>query len=160
MPRFGHPWHFAIEVEGPHPTSNILHRVDLWAARQLLTCDDHWAFVSQFCRSLEHAIGWLLNDPDVPFPWPDLSPAENHRRLLETNDHRRQRHRFLDWGPTTDNVAAFLFLRDRDAIITFEFGRPTHHKPEDLGHVFVAELPERELLRVLHAAASYLRQMS
>jgi hypothetical protein len=66
----------------------------------------------------------------------------------------------LDWGPTTDNVQSFLFRRGPDAVITFEFCRESHPRPEEVGQVFVAQLPERELLRVLHQAVCALRRGS
>jgi hypothetical protein len=159
VPRFGHPWHFAIEVEERRPPDRMFTRVDLWAARQLLTCDDPHPYIPQACCDLEHGIGGLLAEPDLALPWPGLSPEENHRRLVADGYDARRRFRFLDWGPTTDNIRWHIFIRGKDAIITVEFIRPDHHTPADLGRVFVAELPERELLLVLHNALSYLRQV-
>ena len=90
-------------------------------------------------------------------PYPDLSPADNHRRLCaETkagDNGTYLRYRFLDWGPTTDNVSAHLFLADGVASIPFSFRRESHHDPSERGQVFVAELPERELVQVLHKTA-------
>lgn len=158
LPRFGHTWNFAVEVERRDPDNPQLRRVDLWAARQLLTRDDPWAYVPQFCLSVERTISWLLREPKIGLPWPDLAPAENHRRLLAADDGSREPYWFPMWGPTTDNVTGNLFRRERDVIFTFEFWRPTHHIPADLGRVFVAELPEQELLLVMHEAVSYLRR--
>ena len=158
MPRFGHTSQFAIEVEGYRASNRADGRVDLWVARQLLTCDDPHPYIPLVCGSLDRTIGWLLSESNLALPWPDLPPEENHRRLL-ADDESRWRFRFLDWGPTTDNVLWHIFIRGKNAIITAEFCRPTHHNPADLGRVFVAELPERELLLVLHNTVSYLRQI-
>jgi hypothetical protein len=90
-------------------------------------------------------------------PYPDLSPADNHRRLCaeaKAGDNGAYlRYRFLDCGPTTDNVSAHLFLADGIASIPFSFSRTEHHDPSEFGQVFVAELPERDLVRVLHKTA-------
>jgi hypothetical protein len=71
--------------------------------------------------------------------------AEDNRGYLS--------YRFMAWGPTTDNVRAVLFREGDTASMPFSFWRESHHDPAELGRVFVAELPERELLWVLHEAA-------
>jgi hypothetical protein len=129
----------------------------LWAAGRELCCDDDCAFVPQFCMSVESTIAWLLSDHDRSLPYPELSPEDNHRRLCEKEYGDRQVYRFLNWGPTTDNVRAFLFRRGADAIITFEFWRETHRRPDEIGRVFVAVIPERQLLHSLRQAVRALR---
>jgi hypothetical protein len=62
----------------------------------------------------------------------------------------------MDWGPTTDNVRMHLFREGDTAFLPFSFWRESHHKPAELGRVFVAELPWRELASVLHEAAWHL----
>ena len=131
--------------------------VDLWAAGIELCCDDNTAFVPQFCMSVDATITWLLSDNDRSLPYPDLSPEENHRRLWAAEYGGGSQFAFLDWGPTTDNLLALLFRRGQDVIITVQFGRATHPRPEEIDRVFVAELPERELLRSLHQAVGVLR---
>ena len=157
--RFGDRERFAIEpgqvLQGTATTG--LRVVELWAAGREVCCDDDHAFVPQFCMSVEATITWLLSDHDRSFPHPELSPEGNHRRLQDGEYEDRCRYFFMDWGPTTDNVASYLFRRGADAVITFEFWRPTHPRPDELGRVFVAELPERELLRSLHQAVCVLR---
>jgi hypothetical protein len=157
--RFGHRERFAIEpgqvLQGT-PTTGI-RVVELWAAGRELCCDDDHAFVPQFCTAVEATITWLLSDHDRSFPHAELSPEDNHRRLQAGEYEDRSRYFFMDWGPTTDSVSSYLFRRGTDAIITFEFWRPTHPRPDERGRVFVAELPERELLRSLHQAVCVLR---
>jgi hypothetical protein len=157
--RFGDRERFAIEpgqvLQGT-PTTG-LRVVELWAAGRELCCDDDHAFVPQFCLSVESTITWLLSDHDRSFPHPESSPQVNHRRLRAGEYEDRSRYVFMDWGPTTDNLASYLFRRGPDAVITFEFWRPTHPRPDELGQVFVAELPERTLLRSLHQAVCVLR---
>ena len=62
-------------------------------------------------------------------------------------------YRFLDWGPTADNVSMLLFAEGGTAYLPFTFWRPDHHDPAELGRVFVAELSVWELAGVLHEAA-------
>lgn len=157
--RFGERERFAVEVGavvGGGPTTG-LREVDLWAAGRELCCDDNAAFVPQFCFSVEATVAWLLSDKDRSLPYPELSPEENHRRLSAGEYESCSPYRFLDWGPTTDNLLALLFRRGPVAIVTVEFWRQTHPRPDELGQVFVAELPERDLLRSLHQAVCVLR---
>ena len=110
-----------------------------------------------------HAVAALLAD-DVSARWrrpyPELSPADNHRRLCADadagNNHAYLRYRFMDWGPTTDNVLAHLFVADGIASIPFSFWRSDHHDPDELGQVFVGQLPVLELTNTLHKAAHEL----
>lgn len=155
--RFG----FVIGPGDPDRPASGLRDVDIYAAGRWLTCDDCHAFLPHFTDCLMGAVARLLDD-DVEERWrrpfPELSPADNHRRLSadgEAGDNSEYlRYRFmLNWGPTTDNVSAHLFISDGIASIPFSFWRPEHHDPSELGQVFVAELPVRELTRVLHQAA-------
>jgi hypothetical protein len=109
---------------------------------------------------LAREIASLLADPGIMIigrPYPELSPAANHRKLLaaaEAGDNRLYLgYRFMNWGPTSDNVSMNLFREAGTAILAFSFWREDHHDPSELGQVFVAELPERELLSVMHEAA-------
>jgi hypothetical protein len=160
---FGDRSRFCIEV-GPavadRPPAE-LRRVDVWAADRWLTCDDNLAFLPSFTASVAGTLGWLLTYSDafsLRRPHPELSVADNHRRLLvyaEAGDNRDHlTYRFMcNWGPTADNVMAHVFLEGRRAYLPFSFWREHHHDPSELGQVFVVELPEREVLWVLHKAA-------
>jgi hypothetical protein len=133
-------------------------RVDVWAADRWLTCDDNNVYVPHLAGCLQRAVGSLLCDPRNRRgrPYPALSVEENYRRLLadaETDNTEFLAHRFMDWGPTADNVGMFLFREEGTAYLPFSFWRPDHHDPSERGKVFVAELPEWELARVLHDAA-------
>jgi hypothetical protein len=134
-----------------------LRLVEIWVADQHITCDDSWAYLPTFCGDLDYSISMLLQDHYQSLPWPDLSPAQTHNRLHEMDDGTAERFWALNWGPTTDNVYALLFRQGQNVILTFEFWRPSHHNPADLGKVFTVELPERELLRVLHMTSVFLR---
>ena len=58
-----------------------------------------------------------------------LPTAAAHRRLIagtgdeEEDDALRSRFRVFDWGPTTDNVEAFLFRDGERLEITRQFWR-------------------------------------
>ena|SRR5687768_5293427 len=117
-------------------------------------------YVPTFASSLKAEIDLLLDNSactKLRRPDPSLSIAENHRRLCAAanvgDNAEYLAYRFMDWGETTDNVIAHLFLEDGVASIPFSFWRKEHHDPAELGEVFVAELPERELLRLIHETA-------
>lgn len=156
---FGHRARFAIEIGEFHGESDNCRRVDVWAADRWLTCDDNTAYVPQFIGSVEGSVRYLISDH--PFrrfgrPYPELSPADNHRRLCAvaaTDNTESRNYAFMDWGPTADNVCMHLFQEGDTAFLPFSFWREAHHDPTELGQVFVAELPWRELAEVLHDAA-------
>jgi uncharacterized protein (TIGR02996 family) len=155
--RFGDRLRFAVEVGEYFCPTRRNRRVDLWAAGRWLTCDDNNASLAQFCGSVETTLEWLRSGPDLTLPFPGLSPEETYRRLYELDDGSRERFQFLCWGPTTDNVSALLFRRDGHLLITFKFWRETHPNAEERGVIFVAELPESELLDTLEQMAHALR---
>ena len=149
---FGARGDFAIEI-GPFTTAD-LRVVELWAAGIELTCDDCHAFVPQFCRALDRARAQVA--APRPYPRPGLTAEENHRRLRAAEDDEPERHRFLDWGPTTDNLSSFLFADGADVAITFEFWRPLHPRPDELGKIFVVRIARDRLREMLARALEFL----
>jgi hypothetical protein len=157
---FGDRSRFAIEIGEFYGDDITPRRVDVWAAGIWLTCDDNSVYVPFFAGRLQRAVGSLLVDPTyrrLGRPYPELSIEDNYRRLRaeaeEDNTDYRAYGFMDDWGPTADNVGMLLFREGGTAYLPFAFLRPDHHDPSELGRVFVAELPERELALVLHEAA-------
>jgi hypothetical protein len=147
---------FAITVGEIVSDDGGSRRVDVWAVDRWLTCDDNQVYVPHFAGCLQHAVGCLLSNPQHRRgrPYPELSVEDNYRRLrAEADNTEYLRYRFMDWGPTADNVSMLLFLEEGMAYLSFSFWRPDHHVPSELGKVFLAELPEWELASVLHDAA-------
>ncbi|MEU0957060.1 hypothetical protein ABZ353_32740 [Streptomyces niveus] len=150
---------FAAEVG---EWDDTLCRVDLWAAGQWLTCDDNMAFVKQFRLAVLNTAEWLRSGQGSPPPFTDLPPVATHRRLTlragdddETEAEHELRGRFqaLTWGPTTDNVTAYLF-RDGDCLtITLQFWR---EPPEQAAEIFVAEIPVAEFAETLEDLVAVL----
>ncbi len=166
---FGRRNEFAIEIGALVDGSDTLRKVDVWAGNRWLTCDDNAAYLSQFVHSVWRELNKLMERPRKVWgtrPFPHCTYAENHRLLLdipeeiERDDSRRFEYFFMDWGPTTDNLAMFLFREDGIANITFEFWRENHHNPEEKGVVFVVSMPENELKELLLEAANYLQSIN
>ena len=133
--------------------------MDAYAAGIRITCDDNHVYVPQYLNSLTADLNWILNptatDRDT-LPFNDLSPTENHRRLLELagdDNTRHLYHRFMDWGPTTDNVSMHYFRNGSQILLPFSFWRETHWKPEQLGTIFCATMHIDELRLTFHRAA-------
>ncbi|MGW8359274.1 hypothetical protein ACWGK1_01690 [Streptomyces wedmorensis] len=153
---------FAAEVGEPGP----LGRVDLWADGKWLICDDNMAYVPQFRRDVLDAAAWLRSGKGSSLPFAGLSAEATHRRLLQrTGDHEseadyklRSRFRVLLWGPTTDNVTAYLFREKGHLVITLEFWREEHllSHPEDADVVFVVDIPAEEFIGILEGIAAAL----
>ncbi|MFJ3435647.1 hypothetical protein ACIPMU_19095 [Streptomyces cyaneofuscatus] len=154
---------FAAEAGEPGP----LCRVDLWAAGKWLTCDDGMAYVPQFRRDVLDTAAWLRSGEGSPLPFAGLSAEATHRRLMqragdddepEADYQLRDRFRVLLWGPTTDNVTAYLFREEDRLVITLSFWREEYllSHPEDAGAVFVVEIPAKEFVGILEGIAAAL----
>ncbi|QEL16987.1 hypothetical protein [Limnoglobus roseus] len=146
---FGDKQCFAAEVGEFWQRSQQLRRVDLWAADRWWTCDDNIVFVPQFCLSVCDSLAWLRSGSDLSQPFPEADAAESHRRLLAVDDGSREKFWFPQWGPTTDNITAHVFRAGDWLTIPFEYWRTRHHRPDEMGRVFVAEMPQIELIEVL-----------
>ncbi|WP_440069486.1 hypothetical protein [Streptosporangium sp. OZ121] len=139
-----------------------LRRVDLWVAGQWLTCDDNAVFVAHFRRSVAATAARVCSDGGPSLPFAGLSPAAAHRRLVDGIsdfvEEYEQFRIFNDWGPTTDNVSAFLFRDGDQSVITSEFRREEHllEHPEHARTVFVARLQEKELAAILEDLVAVL----
>jgi len=156
MPKvFGSQAEFQIVIADPKPGEmESGHRtVEIYGAGRWLTCDDNTVKVPHFPVLIGCTLSRLLTPGGLEFPYPGLSAEETHRRLLEGgNDVASFSYRFLNWGPTTDNVSSHIFRRRADVVLTFSFWRESHPYPNELGMVFVTEMPERDLLQILHEA--------
>jgi hypothetical protein len=147
---------FAIEIGEFWRQNATLRQVDIWAANRWWTCDDNHVYIPQFRVGIRNTIDWLRSRTNLSLPFPELSPVEAHQRLLAADDESRKQFRFPDWGPTTDNILAHLFRVEEHAVVAFEFWRPEHPFPDELGKTFVCELPASELLSVLEKVLSVL----
>ena len=153
---------FAAEVGAVADFHNQLRRVDFWAAGHWLTCDDNLAYVPSFRHSIQRDLADLRSHKSWALPYPGLSAVETHRRFLVPGtdglcEELREDHRFFYHGETTDNLICSLFRVGSLLQFTFEFWREHHHIPEDLGKVFVAEVPDAEMLRVLEGVVKALQ---
>lgn len=158
----GDKFRFAAEVGKSGP----LCRVDLWAVGRWLTCDDNVAYAPQFRRDVLDSAAWLRSGEGSRLPFADMSAEATHRLFVqsagddepEADYTLRSRYRALLWGPTTDNVSAYLFREGDRLVITLEFWREEHllNHPEDVGAVFVVEVPVEEFAGILDSIASAL----
>ncbi len=153
---FGDKERFAAEVGENWQGYEQLRRVDFWAAGRWWTCDDNTAYLPQFCASVQDSVNWLRSGCDLTQPFPELEAAEAHRRLLAMDDGSRERFWFPLWGPTTNNITAHVFRTGERLVIPFEVWRRTHRRQDEIGQVFVADLPEAEFIGVLEQLLSAL----
>lgn len=151
---------FAVEVgDWVDPA---LRRVDLWAADQWLTCDDNLAYVKQFRHAVTGTAVWVRSGHGSPLPFEGLSPAATHRRLSAGIGDYEEDHEqfwiFNRWGPTTDNVQAFLFRDGDHLVITLQFWRERHlaKHPEHAGTVFAVEIQAAQFAGILEDLVAVL----
>lgn len=138
---------FAFDFD-PEPAPHGLQRVDIWVAGIRLTCDDNSPYMPQFWDSVESTLCHVLSGRGLVLTDHSLTVEELHRRAANQEDGY-ERHRFMYWGPTTDNISSFIFLRDGNATITFEFWRESDVPREQLVTVFSVTLPKLDLMWII-----------
>jgi hypothetical protein len=147
---------FSIEI-GPRRKGwgdTPIRQIDVWAANYRLTYDGNEARPSTEGSHLEDTIDRLLSDQYPELPYRDSAAEETHTRLLTEGEDVQQPYRFMGWwGSITSHLHAFLFRKGSDVVITVSFQKHGCPQPEDQGRVISTQLPERELLLILHRAA-------
>lgn len=153
--RFGDRARFSVEVGEIIPVS--LRTVDLWAGGKRLTVDDNAAFLPTFLRSMRTSADEVRRGELSRIPYPGRSPEEIFQ-LLYDDDETDFREQFwlLHWGETVDNVLSYVYADGSEVVIVFQFWRPAHPFPEQLGQTFVARIPADEFVTVLTEAATFL----
>ncbi|MGL6074967.1 MAG: hypothetical protein ACRC8S_12475 [Fimbriiglobus sp.] len=158
MGQHGHDSRFSFTIGEDLRQCGSSRRVDVAAAGRRLTCADNNVNTAFFAGRLEHELRKLLSDPQERRgrPHPSLSVADNYRRLRDEakeDNTEYLSYRFMDWGPTADNVAMLMFRENGTVHLPFSFVWPDGQDPSELGKIYVAELPEWELAMTLHNAA-------
>ena len=101
---------FAFETSSctDYPSDKFL-TVDIYIADKCVTILDNSAYVPQFLGDIEatlnhmrNNITWLQYRNDLS----DMNLAEAHLHLSKTED----RLKFLQWGPTTDDISSHLIV--------------------------------------------------
>ena len=128
---------FAFEIGGFDPENKSLRIVDIWADSTRLCVDDNTIYIPQFVNDLlmETKKSYSISEFDSYLK--GLSPEEMAQFVLSTRDEKSLNYdlcddriyptyRFLDLGPTTDNITAFMFRYNNVAFFTFSFWRKAY----------------------------------
>ena len=87
----------------------------------------------------------------------DQPPEQMHAQLAAIPFEQQNGFRFLDWGPTTDNLTAFIFRGDGSFVVTMQSSAVALGSSVGLDAVFSIELEEAELVGVMKEALACLR---
>jgi hypothetical protein len=146
---FGDRTTFAIEVganDARHPSTRT---VDIWIDGRSMSCDDNTVYVPQFQHLIGLDLARVLNESFVFAPYNCKDPTEIHHRLRSDATDLPEQYWFLHCGPTTDNMATYLFKCEEGLVITSEFWRPTHRPANEIGLIFQTKLKVNDLIRTL-----------
>lgn len=118
----------SVSAEFPPPAYLI---VDIYIANKLATVRDNTVFVSQFLgdmrathRYLKKQIAWLQYRDDLA----DMNLTQAHLHLAKTEGWLK----FLDWGPTTDDISCHLIVYNAALWITaFLFSENSDYEVND-----------------------------
>jgi hypothetical protein len=144
---------FSIEIGEITPPS--MRVVDLWAGGKWLTTDDNTVYVPSFFWYMRGDADRVRRRDIKPCPFPGRSPEEIFELLRADQTEFREQYWFMRWSETVDNVSMYAYL-DGDLVIVFQFWRPTHLFPEELGKIFVARIPPDEFAATVEQAADLL----
>ena len=125
---------FAFEIGAFDSESKSLRIVDIWANNIRLCIEDNTIYIPQFVNDLIMETKKSYNVSEFEKYLKGLSPEEMAHFVMSTRDEKSPNYdlcddriyptyRFLDLGPTTDNITAFLFRQDDLAFLTFSFWR-------------------------------------
>ncbi len=165
----GNPEKLAIEI-GPGSNDGV-RTIDVIAGGIILTCDDNAAFVPQLMSSLALDVACLASRSYIRFAsrLPKGSVEDKHEFLATLTDTTQKvefinsdemfsSFRFLDWGPTTDNLISFLVENQGELFLTYCFWRPEHHDRNKIGQVQKARIDADEASAVLKRAMDELQR--
>ena len=138
-------------MEVGEPTSPVLRIVDLWAAGQRLTVDDHTAYIPSLAHYMRLETERVRRGDIPPRPFPKSNPEEMVRRLRKDQKGSAQKFWFLRWSEILDDVSTYAYLADDDLVILFAFWRTT-----EAGRTFELRIPSREFTTVVEEAADFL----
>jgi hypothetical protein len=164
MKIIGNRARFAFEI-GEYRDAQ-LRRVDIWAGGTRLCVDDNSAYIPQFTTGLACEIKDSYRISDFSKYLHDLSPIEMAAFVCSTRDEDSPnygieddsiypRYKFLDLGPTTDNLISFLFRDTHTSFFVHSFWRDAWQK--GLPRTYqVVELDFEEIMSVYKAAINVL----
>jgi hypothetical protein len=133
--------------------------IDVFVGGTNVCPEDNNAYVPQFRESIQVDLSKLkqLHSTKYQEYFSDLTPEKAHRKFKRFHDvgepvewidgdALHEHFRFLDWGPTTDDVQSFLIPSEGTAYLTYEFWRPEHPRS---GRVEAVEIAIPELIETL-----------
>lgn len=102
---------FAFETSSSFVTgsANQFLKVDIFVADKLLTVVDNTVYVPQFLTSLESTTRFMRHD----LSWLQYRDDLSGMNLTEAHLYLRKNEgwlKFLNWGPTTDDVSCHLIV--------------------------------------------------
>lgn len=137
----GHRERFAFEIGEYRSSDHTLRHVDIWAGGVRLCIDDNTVYLDQFTNDLADEIKRSYRVRNFSKYLGDLSPVEMATFVSSTRDEGSANYdieedsiypyyQFLNLGPTTDNLSAFLFRGDQRAFFVYSFWREALRKGE------------------------------
>lgn len=158
---------FAFEIG--EVTEKSLRIVDIIINNRYVCCDDNIVYVPQFITDLKYELSRIENLRNNKFQQylNGKSITEIHKFIISTRHEESENYdlegdeiypyfRFMNLGPTTDNFSSFIFYKNNDLYITYEFWRETHTNKEEIGHVFFTKVKKDEIIQYISETINML----
>jgi hypothetical protein len=160
---------FAFEI-GQHSSETELRTVDIVIGNRYVCRDDNSAYVPQFIASMQCDIERIFDNDWNKYHeyFKRKSINEIHEFILRTrtegtreydieDDSIYPLHKFLDWGPTTDNLCCFIIPINDKHYLTYQFWRPEHPDKSENGTIHNVQIELSEIAEAIKEAIALLK---
>ncbi|HEX4909540.1 MAG TPA: hypothetical protein VFV64_02115 [Permianibacter sp.] len=148
-----------------------LRKVDIFIGGRNVCCDDNCVYLPHFAARLKDVVAdHSMKDNSWKYEryLAGMTVEQIHTFLMSTRDSESENYgleddrlypyyRFLDWGPTTDNLTSFLFPFGNELYLTYEFWRDAHKPKEDVGRVFGVSTSQHQIVSAISDFLAYLK---
>lgn len=142
--------------------SKSLKVVDIIIGNRYVSCDDNTVYLPQFINDVKSTLESLQHiDYTTYDKYYKNKTIEKIHQFISGNWEEGSEsfniedgqvyslHRFMDWGPTTDNITSLLFLYNNELILTYQFWREGHEVKEEINRVNYVKVKKSNLIETL-----------
>lgn len=142
--------------------SKSLKVVDIIIGNRYVSCDDNTVYLPQFINDVKSTLKSLQHIDYTTYDkyYKNKTIEEIHQFISSNWEEGSESfdiedgqiyslHRFMDWGPTTDNITSLLFLYKNELILTYQFWREGHDVKEEINRVNYIKVNKLNLIEIL-----------
>lgn len=170
---------FGFELPEMLDSAARLRECNIFIGGRSICCDDNMIYTIAFITSLQHELQRLIKTynflkHEMLFYGKgieemhallrqhytygaaifDYAELDKDKDIVDSIDDLE----FMRWGPTTDNVVAFLLPVFGRIYLSYDFWRETHQPVSEIGRVYVVEVTPYYLMKTIEEAIALLQK--